>query len=227
MRQHLALGGRRGLRSDGHGRCCGGRRLRRARRRAPPALLRAPEARRPPPPKSASLVAAGALARPACPASMTASTSPLVMLPLGPVGVIWDGSRPYSSISLRTAGAIEPLPSADTGRRALARTRPSWRRRDRLLDDRAEQGADLDLATFLDGDLREHAAGRGVELQGHLVRLQLDQRLIGRHRIADLLEPSRDGRFGDRSAQTWHSDLHAHRLPSLLTTFPRPRRRRR
>mmetsp|Transcript_31925 Transcript_31925/g.81189 ORF Transcript_31925/g.81189 Transcript_31925/m.81189 type:complete len:406 (+) Transcript_31925:1204-2421(+) len=48
--------------------------------------------------------AAAGLAAGLAPAAMAASTSPLVMMLLGPVGVTCEGDRPDSSSSMRTAG---------------------------------------------------------------------------------------------------------------------------
>ncbi len=78
------------------------------------------------------------------------------------------------------------------------------------LIDRAEQRADLDFTALLDHDLGKRAARRGIELERHLVGLELDDRLVRVDRVAHLLEPSGHGRLGDRLAKAWHPNFDAH-----------------
>jgi hypothetical protein len=47
-------------------------------------------------------------------------------------------------------------------------------------------------------------------LDGHLVGLELDQRLVGLDRVAGLLEPLADGRFGDGFAEGRDADFGGH-----------------
>ena len=65
----------------------------------------------------------------------------------------------------------------------------------------AQHRADRDLRAGFGRDLGEHARGRRLHLHRHLVGFQLDQRLIHRHRLAGLLQPSRDGGGGDALAE--------------------------
>jgi hypothetical protein len=88
--------------------------------------------------------------------------------------------------------------------------------------DRAEDRADLDLGALLDRDLRQAAAGRGVELERDLVGLQLDDRLVRLDLLADLLEPFGDRGLGDRFAEGRDLDLHAHVSPRPMPFRRRP-----
>src|SRR5262249_21901096 len=45
---------------------------------------------------------------------------------------------------------------------------------------------------------------------GRFVRLQLEDRLIGAHELAVLLEPARQRAFGDRLADGRHFDVNGH-----------------
>ena len=76
------------------------------------------------------------------------------------------------------------------------------------------------------GDRSQHAGGRRGDLHRHLVGLQLDQRLVGRDRVAVVLHPARDGGGGDAFAQRGHLDLGRHRRSSafVLSRCPAPRR---
>ena len=85
--------------------------------------------------------------------------------------------------------------------------------------DGAQDPADLDLGALVGGDRLQRAAGRGVDLDRHLVGFQLDQRLVGRHRVADRLEPLRHGRFGYRLAQRRHDDVCRHGPARRLVVF--------
>ena len=83
----------------------------------------------------------------------------------------------------------------------------------------AEQRADRHRLTGLDGDLGQHAGGRRVDFERHLVGFELDQRLVGFDRVAALLEPFADGRFGDRTRRASE--------PEFLSTWEHLRRGRR
>ena len=73
-----------------------------------------------------------------------------------------------------------------------------------------EEGALLHVLAFGRQDLGQHAGHAGVDLQGHLVGLQLHQGLVQRDRLARLLQPLGHGRFTDRFAQGRHHDIHRH-----------------
>jgi hypothetical protein len=55
--------------------------------------------------------------------------------------------------------------------------------------------------TFVALPLGEHASGEGGNLDGDLVRLELDERVASGDRLALFLEPARYGRFDDRLAE--------------------------
>jgi hypothetical protein len=84
------------------------------------------------------------------------------------------------------------------------------RRRDGAVGQHAEHRADFHLGTLRDADFAQRASGRRVHLHGNLVGLKFHQRLVGRHRIACLLQPARDGRGGDALAQRGHLDFGRH-----------------
>ena len=86
-----------------------------------------------------------------------------------------------------------------------------FRRRRRAFLDLAEHGADPDRVAGLGRDVAEHAGGRRRHLQRDLVGFEFDQRLVDRDRLAGLLEPLADGRFGDAFAQRGDADL-SHRF---------------
>src|SRR2546426_81007 len=56
--------------------------------------------------------------------------------------------------------------------------------------DLTEQRTHRDRLAVLGDDLAEHAGGRRGHLDGDLVGLELDQRLVDRHGFAGLLEPA-------------------------------------
>ena len=91
----------------------------------------------------------------------------------------------------------------------------SARRRTGALLDLAEQRADGDRFAVLDRNLGEHAGGRRRHLDRHLVGLKLDQRLVDRDRVARLLEPFADRRFGHRLAERGHANL-SHGIPFVM-----------
>src|SRR6185437_1511237 len=73
--------------------------------------------------------------------------------------------------------------------------------------DRTEQRADSNGGAVLGRDVAEHAGGGRRHFQRHLVGLELDERLVDRDRVARLLEPFADGRFGDRFAKGGDADV--------------------
>ena len=87
-----------------------------------------------------------------------------------------------------------------------------WRcRRGSGAVDAAEQRADLDVLAFASTRISLTDAGRaGVDLEGHLVGFQLDQRLVLGNRIAGLLQPLRDGRLADRFTEGGDHDIGCH-----------------
>ena len=66
------------------------------------------------------------------------------------------------------------------------------------------------LGVGVEQDLGEHARDRRRHLLGHLVGLELDQRIVLGHRIADLLDPPDNRPFGDRFAHLGHHDISGH-----------------
>ncbi len=78
--------------------------------------------------------------------------------------------------------------------------------------DHDENGADGHRLALLDEDLRDLPGRRGRDLDGRLVRLDLDQRLI----LADLValgdEPARDLALGQAFAEVGELELVRHRL---------------
>ena len=73
--------------------------------------------------------------------------------------------------------------------------------------DGAEQCADRDGVAVLGGDFRQHAGGRRRHFDRHLVGFEFDQRLVDGDRVAWLLEPLADGRFGHGLAQRGYLDF--------------------
>ena len=69
-------------------------------------------------------------------------------------------------------------------------------------------------------DLAEHAGGRRGDFEGDLVGLELDQGLVRLHRVARLLEPLADGRFGDRFAERRDLDFGCHGLALVRSGYP-------
>ena len=59
------------------------------------------------------------------------------------------------------------------------------------------------------------AGGRRVHFQRHLFGFQFDQRFVGLHRVAALLEPLADGRLGDRFAKGRNANFCAHAIAPL------------
>src|SRR4051812_24780821 len=73
--------------------------------------------------------------------------------------------------------------------------------------DLPEQRADGDRLAVLGRDVTEYAGGRRWHFDGHLVGLELDQRLIDRNRITRFLEPFADCCFGYGFAESGHADV--------------------
>ena len=63
----------------------------------------------------------------------------------------------------------------------------------------------------LGGDLGQRSGGWSGHLGVDLVGRDLDQRLVGLDAVADLLQPPKDGAFGDRLPHLGHGDLHGRR----------------
>ena len=82
-----------------------------------------------------------------------------------------------------------------------------------FLGNAAEQRPDLDVGARLGRDLGKHARGLGVDLERHLVGLELDQGLVHGDDIAGRLKPFGDGRLGDRFAKSGNDDVGGHEFP--------------
>jgi hypothetical protein len=137
------------------------------------------------------------------------------------------GARIAGAVAGRLAGAV-----TTAGRRrgpafrrvALLRGGGLARRLGGLaLGDPAQQGADLDRLAGGHQHLADRAGGGCVDLQGHLVGLQLDDRLVGADRFALVLQPVRDGRLAYRFAQARNRDVGRHVRPRFAAA---PGRRR-
>ena len=149
-------------------------------------------------------LAAGALAS-------ASSASPLRTWPRLPLPATSERSSAFSLAILAAegAGGIAVGAAAADGAGAAAR----GRRRSGSAGRRgkpAQQRADRDRLPGLGGDLRQHARGRRVDLERHLVGLQFDQRLVRLDDVAALLEPFADGRFGDRLAERRDANFCGH-----------------
>ena len=78
--------------------------------------------------------------------------------------------------------------------------------------DHGDDRLDLDGVADRDLEFLDHARdGRG-RLDGDLVGLEADDRLVDRDGIADVLEQFADGRFGDRFTQRGNFDFGGHNL---------------
>src|SRR5712692_4367644 len=74
-----------------------------------------------------------------------------------------------------------------------------------------EPGTTVPVGTVLaviEQDRLEHAACDRRDLGGHLVGLDVEERLVGAHRVADFLVPVGDGALGHRLAQLRHDHVH-------------------
>ena len=67
--------------------------------------------------------------------------------------------------------------------------------------DHGQLGADLDGLVLVDLDLQQRAGDGGGDLGVDLVGGDLEQRLVDRDLVADLLEPAGDGALGDGLAE--------------------------
>ena len=74
------------------------------------------------------------------------------------------------------------------------------------------------LALF-DIDCHQHAGSGRRDFRIDLVGGNLEERLVTIDRIADLLDPSDDGAFGDRLAHLGHHDGCRHKKPTLLGSW--------
>jgi hypothetical protein len=70
--------------------------------------------------------------------------------------------------------------------------------------DRGDDAVDRYRFSFLDGDVEQRAGHRRGDLGVDLVRRYFEEWLVAIDGIADLLDPSNDGAFGDRLAHLWH-----------------------
>ena len=145
----------------------------------------------------------------------------------------WAGSpaaaTPFSSASLRTAGPEaarlaptarrrrRPVPGGgrgrrrSRGRRAGAGGRRGWRCSAAAPASMWQSTPPTwTVAPSRHGQVDDGAGHARVDLDRHLVGLELDQRLVDRHRVARLHQPLGDGRLGDRFAQRRDLDLDGH-----------------
>ena len=84
----------------------------------------------------------------------------------------------------------------------------TWRRPP--VADRAENSADGDGCALGYPDFAQHARYGSGHLNGDLVGLELDQRLVDFDLVAGLLEPLADDRFRDAFAQSRHANFRRH-----------------
>ena len=73
-----------------------------------------------------------------------------------------------------------------------------------------EHAAHLDGGALFHGEFGDGAGDAGIHLDGDLVRLEFAQGLVDGDRIACLHQPLRNGRLGDRFAQSRNLDLDGH-----------------
>ena len=76
-----------------------------------------------------------------------------------------------------------------------------------LIADHGDHRADIDRLALGDPDLGHDAGDRRRHLGVDLVGGDLEQRLVGGDRVADLLEPLRDRALGDRLTELWERDV--------------------
>ena len=81
----------------------------------------------------------------------------------------------------------------------------------RPVGDSTEEGADRDVGALRGQDFRERSRGGCGNLERHLVGFELGDRLVHGDRLARLLKPFRNGRFGDRLTEARHLYLGRHR----------------
>ncbi len=72
-----------------------------------------------------------------------------------------------------------------------------------------EGGAYLDGLVLLDQDLLKDSGDGGRDLGVDLVGRDLEERLVDRDTVADLLEPTCDGALGDALAELGKDDICA------------------
>ena len=191
-----AGGGRAGAAAAGRGR--GGRRRGRGTLPPPRSHAARPRAgcgrrcrcrrwsRRPAPASAASRRTSGESMRPAC-GRRCAGAQPLRCR---------SARRRLAGVVAAVAGAGDAVPPpAGSGRRAPG------------LADPRERRADRHGFSCLHEDLDEHAVVGTGDLGVDLVRRHLEQRVVERDRVADLLEPAADRALGDRLAQLGHRDV--------------------
>src|SRR5438046_1772128 len=133
--------------------------------------------------------AAAVAPAPGPPPSIAFRMSFFVTRPLAPVPAIREMSMSCSWAILRTTGEERGL----RRRRGL----PGGGDSARLGLDLRHDGVDRDGLSFLDLDLGERAGRRRGDLGVHLVRRDLEDRLVARHLVSRLLEPAREGPLRD------------------------------
>src|SRR5229473_2928978 len=127
--------------------------------------------------------------------------SPLVTRPSLPEPGTVAASIPLSAEILRTDGGSGGWWRRSGSRGLGGRGSRLGGGSGRAIIDLSEQRADRDGLTVLGRDLAERAGGRCRHLDGDLVGLKLDQRLVHRNGIAGLLEPAADGGLGHGFAE--------------------------
>ena len=78
------------------------------------------------------------------------------------------------------------------------------------IGDHAQHGADFDRGAGGRADFAEAPAGAGIDLQRHLVRLELEQRLVALDGVAHGLGPFGDGRLGHGFTEGGDDDIGCH-----------------
>ncbi len=84
-----------------------------------------------------------------------------------------------------------------------------------LLADHGDRLPDLDLLAFLREDLEEDAAGLGLDLLGHLLGVELVERIALLNLVPLRLQPADDRARLHALAETRERDLAAHSLPTV------------
>ena len=121
--------------------------------------------------------------------------------PPGPVPARSARSTPSSAAILRTSGVAltrSGLAEARAPGRAAARPRSPP---DLAVADDDERRADRHELALRDEDARDLSAGRRGDLDGRLVRLHLDERVVLLDHLPDLDEPAGDLALGDPFAE--------------------------
>ena len=161
-----------------------------------------------------------------CSAAMRATTGETNDLPFSCA----TGSAGCASGSAASVGGSGPArrqarrrPRRRCVRRGSRRRPPSARarrppgRRGALAADAGEHRADVDRLALLDEDLADDA-GRGRRHLGvDLVGRDLEQRLVGLDRVADLLGPLRDRALRDGDAHLRHDDVDCGSVLAIST----------